>query len=209
SFDIAALELYLPLIVGARLVMVSRDITADGAQLVERLANSGATAMQATPATWRLLLEAGWQDNKHLKILCGGEALPRKLAVQLLARGASLWNMYGPTEATIWSAVHPVDLRERSIPIGRPIANPQLYVLAWPLQRVPIGVPGELYIGGIGLARGYLNRPELTAEQFIPNPFSAEPGALLYKTGDLVRYLPNGDIVFLGRIDHQVKIRGF
>jgi amino acid adenylation domain-containing protein len=208
SFDIAALELYLPLIVGACLVVVSRDVAMDGAQLMKKLANSGATVMQATPATWSLLLEAGWQDSKHLKILCGGEALPCELAVQLLARGSSLWNMYGPTETTIWSAVYPVDLQERSIHIGRPIANTQVYVLDRHLQPIPIGVPGELYVGGVGLARGYLHRPELTAERFIPNPFSTEPGARLYKTGDLVRYLPDGNLEFLGRLDDQIKLRG-
>jgi amino acid adenylation domain-containing protein len=207
SFDIAALELYLPLTTGARLVLTSRDVAADGRRLLERLEN--VTAMQATPATWRMMLEAGWQKPLPLKVLCGGEALPRDLAVQLLDRSASLWNMYGPTETTIWSAVHHVEHRDGPIPIGRPIANTEMYVLDRAMRPVPVGVAGELYIGGDGLARGYFGRPELTAEKFVPHPSSLKSGARLYKTGDLARYLPNGEIEFLGRIDHQVKIRGF
>ncbi|MCA1993256.1 MAG: amino acid adenylation domain-containing protein, partial [Coleofasciculus sp. S288] len=215
SFDIAALELYLPLIVGARLVMVSREVAADGTQLLQQLTSCGATIMQATPATWRLLLAAGWQNNKPLKILCGGEALDYSLANQLLERGTELWNLYGPTETTIWSAVHKVEPQNSAesqnglVSIGRPIANTQFYILDPYMQPVPVGVSGELHIGGVGLARGYLNRPELTAQKFIPNPFNSNPASLLYKTGDLVRYLPNGNIEFLGRIDHQVKVRGF
>jgi len=208
SFDIAALELFLPLIVGASAVVVSRQVASNGGELLKQLRHSGATVMQATPATWQLLLEAGWSRSQQLKILCGGEALHRQLANELLERSASLWNLYGPTETTIWSTIHQIDSRNGPIPIGRPIANTQVYILDRYLQPVPIGVPGELYIGGDGLARGYLNRPELTDERFIPNPFS-EPSARLYKTGDLARYLPNGDIEYLGRIDHQVKVRGF
>ena len=209
SFDIAVLELFLPITVGARLVVVSRDVAADGGRLLEDLTNTDATVMQATPATWQLLLLAGWQGSDRLKILCGGEALPRDLANQLLQRCASLWNVYGPTEATVWSTIHQVDPGDGSIPIGRPIANTQIYILDSYLQPVPIGVPGELYIGGDGLAQGYLNRPELTAEKFILNPFSSAPGGRLYKTGDLARYLPNSNIEVLGRIDHQVKVRGY
>jgi amino acid adenylation domain-containing protein/non-ribosomal peptide synthase protein (TIGR01720 family) len=215
SFDIAALELYLPLITGARLVLVSREVASDGTQLWERLTASGATLMQATPATWRLLLAAGWQGGQSLKILCGGEALDRSLAARLLERGTEVWNLYGPTETTIWSAVHKVESqksaseRDGAISIGRPIANTQIYILDSQGQPTPIGVPGELHIGGDGLARGYLNRPELTAEKFLPNPFEKAEGRRLYKTGDLARYLPNGEIEYLGRIDHQVKIRGF
>jgi surfactin family lipopeptide synthetase A len=208
SFDIAGLELYLPLTVGGRVVLVSREIAADGQRLREKLATSGVTCMQATPATWRLLLESEWQGSKGLKILCGGEAMPRELMNRLAARASSVWNMYGPTETTIWSTMHEVTSTDGPIPIGRPIANTQIYILDKCLQPVPVGVPGELYIGGTGLARGYLNLPELTAERFIPNPF-AEPGARLYKTGDLARFLPSGDVEYLGRTDHQVKIRGF
>lgn len=216
SFDIAGLELYLPMIVGARIVLVSREVASDAAQLLKTLTKSGATVMQATPATWRLLLAAGWCGNKQLKILCGGEALTRELANQLLERSNSLWNMYGPTESTIWSFVYKVEPGNGSVPIGRPIANTQIYLRdpylrrkSDPIKLVPIGVPGELLIGGVGLARGYLNQPELTNGRFIPDLLSNEAGARLYKTGDLVRYLPDGNIEFIGRIDHQVKIRGF
>jgi amino acid adenylation domain-containing protein len=224
SFDIAALELYLPLIVGAKIVLATYKTAADGSQLLEKLIKSGATVMQATPATWRLLLATGWQGTRNLKILCGGEALPAELADRLLQRCVELWNMYGPTETTIWSTVYNVGAnrqgtRTKDTPelLGRPIANTKIYILDSQNQPVPIGVPGELLIGGVGLARGYLNRPDLTQEKFIPNPFSDQPGvqeaysehSRLYKTGDLARYLPDGNIEFIGRIDNQVKIRGF
>ena len=208
SFDIAGLELYLPLIRGARVVIVESEVAADGTQLKERIA--AATVMQATPATWQMLINAGWQGQPGLKVLCGGEALSRELANELLARGVTLWNMYGPTETTIWSTTGRIDVvGDGPITIGRPMANTQVYLLDEYQRPVPIGVAGELHIGGDGLARGYLNRPQLTAEKFIPNPFSDEPDARLYKTGDLARYLANGEIEYLGRIDHQVKIRGF
>nr|AEU11006.1 NpnB [Nostoc sp. 152] len=208
AFDIAALEIFLPLTVGASVVIARRDVTLDGKQLLDLLVKSQATIMQATPATWRLLLEANYQSS-HLKILCGGEALPWELANQLLARSGSLWNLYGPTETTIWSSVYQVKSQDSLISIGRAIANTQIYILDQNLQPVPIGVPGELHIGGAGLARGYLNRPELTQEKFISNPFARDKGERLYKTGDLARYLPDGNIQYLGRIDNQVKIRGF
>ncbi|MBW4564790.1 MAG: amino acid adenylation domain-containing protein [Mojavia pulchra JT2-VF2] len=207
SFDIAVLEIFLPLTTGAKLILVSREVATDGTQLLKQLNNSAVTIMQATPATWRMLLDAGWEGNSQLKILCGGEALPYNLALQLRQRAASVWNLYGPTETTIWSTIHRVDEREAIVPIGRPIANTQIYILDKHLQPVPVGVPGELYIGGAGLARGYFNQPELTKEKFIPNPFI--PKTLLYKTGDLARYLSNGEIEYLGRIDYQVKLRGF
>jgi len=209
SFDIAALELFLPLLVGAQLVVTSREVAADGVQLAQCLQQSGATVMQATPATWQMLLTAGWSGNPALKVLCGGEALPLSLAHQLSGRCASLWNLYGPTEATIWSAVAQVEPDCEAVPIGRPIANTQFYVLDAHQQVVPVGVPGELHIGGQGLARGYLNRADLTAERFIPHPFAQQPGERLYKTGDLVRYRLDGTLAFLGRLDHQVKLRGF
>jgi amino acid adenylation domain-containing protein len=209
SFDIAGLEIYLPLSVGASVEIVSRTVASDGNQLLSKLASSDATVVQATPPTWRMLLSAGWKGGPRLKILCGGEALSRTLADQLLQSAGSLWNMYGPTETTIWSTTLQVEPARRAVPIGRPIANTQTFVLDGLLQPVPVGIAGELYIGGDGLARGYLKRPELTAEKFIPNPFSQKPAARLYKTGDMARYLPSGDIEFLGRIDHQVKIRGF
>ncbi|MDQ3563928.1 MAG: amino acid adenylation domain-containing protein [Pseudomonadota bacterium] len=208
SFDIAALELYLPLIAGARLVLASRETAADGEALSKCLADCRITLMQATPATWRLLIEAGWQGSDKLRVLCGGEALPQELADQLLARCESVSNLYGPTETTIWSSAERVRANQ-TISIGRPLANTEIYILDGALNQAPIGVPGELHIAGAGLARGYLNRPELTAEKFISNPFSDKPGARLYKTGDLARYRADGNIEFLGRIDSQVKLRGF
>jgi amino acid adenylation domain-containing protein len=209
SFDIAALELFLPLTVGARVELVPREVAADGARLTARLRETGATFLQATPASWRLLLDAGWEGTPGLSMLCGGEALPRTLADQLLGRGACLWNLYGPTETTIWSSADRVGADPGpSVPIGRAIANTSLYVLDAQLRPVPIGVAGELYIGGAGLARGYLNRPALTAERFVPDPFSDRPGARIYRTGDLARWRSDGRLEYLGRLDHQVKIRG-
>jgi thioesterase domain-containing protein/acyl carrier protein len=163
--------------------------------------------MQATPATWRMLLESGWTGLPGLKILCGGEALSRKLANQLLTAGDEVWNLYGPTETTIWSTIHKVDRRENAVPIGRPIANTTCYLLDAARQPVPAGAPGEVYIGGDGLARGYLNRAALTAERFVSSPFHA--GRRLYRTGDRAVYLPDGNIEFLGRLDNQVKLHGF
>lgn len=209
SFDIAAFELFSPLLHGARLVLVRRDEAWDGPRLAQRLASSGATVMQGTPATWRLLLEAGWRGQPGLKILCGGEAWPRELANELLRRAGAVWNGYGPTETTICSTLWQVQPGEGPLSIGRPLANTRTYVLASGMEPVPIGVPGELYIGGAGVARGYWRRPELTMERFVPDPFSGEIGARLYRTGDLVRWLPEGRLDYLGRMDQQVKIRGF
>jgi amino acid adenylation domain-containing protein len=209
SFDIAALELLLPLCVGAKLVIASRETAADGNLLLARLTSSGATVLQATPVTFRFLIEAGWTGNPKLKVLCGGEALSRELANQLLARSTSVWNMYGPTETTIWSSTIEVPGGDSPVPIGLPIDNTCFYVLDSFEQLSPIGVPGELHIGGDGLAHGYFRRPELTAAKFIHDPFRADPSARMYKTGDLVRRLANGNIEFLGRLDHQVKLRGF
>ena len=207
SFDIAGYELLLPLAVGARIVLVTRETALDGERLAAVLSRQGVTRMQVTPATWRLLLGSGWSGDSRLMALSGGEALPRDLARELLPRAGSLWNFYGPTEATIWSSVHPVTESEGPIPIGLPIANTAIHLLDRRLEPVPLGVPGELYIGGAGLARGYLGRPDLTAERFVPDPFAS--GERLYRTGDLARRLPSGEIDFLGRADHQVKIRGF
>jgi amino acid adenylation domain-containing protein len=206
SFDIAGLELFLPLVVGARIELASREVAADGSALLRLLAESGATVMQATPVTWRLLVDAGWRGG--LKVLCGGEALPERLAAELCARSDSVWNLYGPTETTVWSAARRVEPGDR-IAVGGPIANTGLYVLDSGLWPVPVGVPGELWIGGLGLARGYRNRPELTAERFVPDPFSGGLGARMYDTGDLARFRPDGAIDLLGRMDHQVKVRGF
>ncbi len=207
SFDIAALEIYLPLIVGAKLIIATQDSVADGSRLQSLLHEHQVTVMQATPTTWRLLLLTGWQNETRIKILCGGEVLPNELAKQLVARSDSVWNLYGPTETTIWSTVYQVkDVTHQPIPIGKAIPNTSLYVLNRHLEPVPVGMAGDLYIGGAGVARGYLNRPEETAEKFIPNPFGQ---GRLYKTGDLARWLPDGNLEFSGRIDDQVKRRGF
>jgi len=207
-FDIAVLEIFLPLIVGARVVLAGSETARDGVALIDLIQRSGVSVLQATPATLQMLLDVGWTGAPHLKILCGGEAWTDELAGQLLPRSGSLWNMYGPTETTVWSAVSKVEAGQ-PIVIGRPIAKTRLYVLDGALQPVPVGAPGELYIGGDGLARGYFHRPELTRERFVTDPFAAEPGARMYRTGDLVRRRPDGTLEFLGRIDHQVKIRGF
>jgi amino acid adenylation domain-containing protein len=209
SFDIAALEIYLPLIVGAKLIIAPQESVADGSRLQKLLHDHRATVMQATPTTWRLLLLSAWQNESNIKILCGGEVLPNELAKQLLARSDSVWNLYGPTETTIWSTVSQVkEVTNKPISIGKAIANTSVYVLNGHLEPVPIGSVGDLYIGGAGLARGYLNRPEATAEKFIPNPFGQ---GRLYKTGDLARWLPasRGNLEFMGRADDQVKLRGF
>ncbi|MDH5740625.1 MAG: amino acid adenylation domain-containing protein [Nitrospira sp.] len=209
SFDIAGLELYVPLLVGARVEIASRAVAMDGRQLRDLFETVQPTIMQATPATWRMLVEAGWQGSNRLRILCGGEPLPPDLAATLLDRSEALWNMYGPTETTIWSTIERIKRNDQEITIGRPIANTEVYIMDQFLQPVPVGVAGELYIGGHGLAQGYRGRPELTTERFIPHPFSTEPLARLYRTGDLARYRPDGRIVHLGRLDHQVKIRGY
>ena len=208
-FDIAALELYLPLVTGGTVIVATREETGDAAKLLARMRAAKPSVMQATPATWRMLLEAGWSGDRDLRILCGGEALPRTLASELVPRCGGLWNMYGPTETTIWSAVDRVEAGNAPVLVGHPIANTDFCVLDRDLRPVPIGVAGELCIGGDGLARGYFNRPDLTAAAFIPHPFAKTPGARVYRTGDLVRFRPDGRIEWLSRIDHQVKLRGF
>lgn len=209
SFDIAVAEIFVPLIVGGRVVIASREVAADGMELARLLARSGATVMQATPATWRMLIDAGWQGDSALRVISTGEALDRPLADQLLTRCAELWNLYGPTETTIFSGVIRVTENVGPVPIGPPIVNTSFYVLDQFMNPVPIGIYGELFIGGAGLAHGYLNRPGLTAEKFIPDSFGREPGARMYRTGDLVRYREDGSLEFGGRLDHQVKVRGF
>jgi acyl-coenzyme A synthetase/AMP-(fatty) acid ligase/acyl carrier protein len=214
AFDIAGLEIYLPLIQGAGVVLAELADMADGTRLAALVQRSGATFMQATPATWQMLLTAGWQGSPGLKVMCGGEALPGWLGEELLARVGSVWNMYGPTETTVWSTFRKLD-RTEDAPraavesIGRPIANTDVYILDRHLRPVPIGIPGDLYIGGDGLAAGYRNLPELTAEKFLRHPFSRDPDRRIYKTGDTARYRDNGDIEYLGRTDQQVKVRGF
>ncbi len=209
SFDIAALELFLPLITGAQVVLSDPKEVADGYALLARLKACGATVMQATPTLWAILLEAGFKSWHGLKMLCGGEPLQRALADRLLAGGGELWNMYGPTETTIWSAVAPVRLDSAPITIGKPIANTRLYVLDSRRQPVPAGIPGELWIAGDGVARGYHGRPDLTAERFRPDPFYPDAGSRMYATGDMARRTGDGDVVLLGRLDHQVKLRGY
>lgn len=209
SFDIAALELFLPLITGGKVVLASRDEALDGKRISDRIRTSGVTVMQATPSGWRLLLDAGWQGSEGFTILCGGEVLSRELADRLMEGGASLWNLYGPTEATLWSTISRVEAAGNPVPIGGPIANTQIYILDSHLQPVPVGVHGELCIGGDGVALGYPKWPELTAERFVPHPSSDLPGLRLYRTGDRARYRADGNIEFLGRVDNQVKIRGY
>ncbi|MFC6646345.1 amino acid adenylation domain-containing protein [Granulicella cerasi] len=206
SFDIAELELLMPLLAGGRVIIATDEEARDGALLLGLLRRTGANVMQATPGLWRVLLDAGWNSEIKLKALVGGEALPRELAKQLLAETNDVWNMYGPTETTIWSSTLRIENASETPRIGGPIANTTFYVLDGELQPLPIGVPGDLYIGGEGLARGYWNRPDLTDAAFIANPFGE---GRLYKTGDLGRWIADGTIALGGRGDSQVKIRGY
>jgi amino acid adenylation domain-containing protein len=206
AFDIAALELFLPMLTGAKLVIATDEQVTNGALLLRLLQDSHATVLQATPGAWRILLDAGWSASLPLKVLCGGEALPRDLAGKLLACSSSVWNVYGPTETTIWSSANRVTAGTAPLRIGPAIANTQFYILDDAQRLAPIGVAGELYIGGDGLARGYWNRAELTAEKFLINPFG--PGHI-YRTGDLGRWHADGTIELLGRADFQIKIRGY
>jgi amino acid adenylation domain-containing protein len=209
SFDIAGLELLLPLATGATVVIAGREEASDGALLAAALERSAATVLQATPSTWRMLFDAGWTGRPGLTALCGGEVLPADLADRLTAATARVVNLYGPTETTVWSTLAEVRPGASAPAIGRPIANTRVHVVDRRLEPVPPGASGELWIGGPGVARGYLGRPDLTAERFVPDPFAAEPGARAYRTGDLARFRPDGELEFLGRIDHQVKVRGF
>jgi len=209
SFDISALELFLPLTVGAKVIIASSEDAADGARLNALLEHSGATVLQATPTTWRMLLDAGWAGGQNFKALCGGEPLPQDLARELIPVCGELWNLYGPTETTIWSSCIRITDVDAPITIGRPIANTQIYVLDDDQRLQPIGVPGELCIAGAGVSLGYMNDPEMTSAAFIPNPYSDEPDSRLYRTGDLARWRSDGTLQHLGRIDGQVKIRGF
>jgi amino acid adenylation domain-containing protein len=206
SFDIAVLELLLPLSVGARVILADRDTVLDGAALKALLDEHDATVMQATPSGWRLLVDAGWMGRPGFKALVGGEALPQDLAEALLARCGELWNMYGPTETTVWSTCWKVQ-SGRSISIGSPIANTTVQVLDDRLEVCPVGVPGEVFIGGDGVTLGYLHRPELTAEKFLPDPY--QTGARMYRTGDRGRWRNDGLLEHMGRLDFQVKVRGY
>ena len=205
-FDISGLELYLPLLKGGQCFICSEDVARDGKRLLQEIRRIKPSVMQATPATWTMLFHAGWDNEERLKILCGGEALPDTLRRKFIAANCDVWNMYGPTETTIWSTLQHLD-GDSHVNIGKPIANTQIYIVDQKLRPVPVGAPGELCIAGDGLAKGYWNRPDITAEKFIANPF---PGnSKLYRTGDLARWRADGTIDYLGRIDHQVKIRGF
>ena len=207
AFDMSIMEILFPLIHGATCLIVSEKLAIDSLILSKKLEERKVTIMEATPTTWKMLLDAGWQGKKDLSIVCGGEQLDYSLVEQLMNQSKAVWNRYGPTETTIYVSEKKLEQR-KPVTIGRPIANTTFYVLNEDLQLVPIGAPGELYIGGIGLARRYRNRPDLTAEKFVKSPFKNSLSEKLYKTGDLVRYLSNGELEFLGRIDYQVKIRG-
>jgi amino acid adenylation domain-containing protein len=212
TFDIATLEFLLPLVSGARVVISSRETASDGRFLLEALRTRGATVMQATPATWRMLIDVGWNGQPSLKVLCGGEAMTPQLADQLIERSEAVWNLYGPTEATIWAlgyALHSSRMATRTrVPIGRPVANIQAYVLDAHFQLVPPGVTGEIFLGGVGLARGYIGRPDLDRERFLEIEVS---GVLvrLYRTGDFGKFRPDGVLEYIGREDGQIKLRGF
>jgi amino acid adenylation domain-containing protein len=209
SFDIAMLELFLPLTVGAKVIIASSETAMSGALLLEAIQTHQITVLQGTPVTWRMLIDAGWQKQTALKVLCGGEAMPRDLAEALLERSDEVWNLYGPTETTIWSTCHRLTTAEGPILVGKPIANTTTYVLNDHMRPVPIGVPGNLYIGGAGLAQGYQNNPEETARAYIPAPPDLGTTGLIYKTGDIAKFHDHGDLEIMGRSDHQVKLRGY
>jgi amino acid adenylation domain-containing protein len=209
SFDISGLELFLPLISGAQVIIADSDTAKDGRALLDIIKAEGVTIMQATPYTWRIMLEAGWDSSNPIKVLCGGEALPKELAERIAKQAASLWNVYGPTETTIWSTINEIKADDELITVGRPIDNTSIYILDNFQNPLPAGKAGEIYIGGDGVAKGYLNQPVLTAEKFVADPFSQIPNAKMYRTGDMGRFLANGEIECLGRIDSQIKIRGY
>ncbi len=212
SFDIAGLEIFGPLTAGGSVVLASRATALDGQRLATLLETAQATILQATPATWRLLLDSSWtgvRASGGLKMLCGGEALPRELAERLVSLPGELWNLYGPTETTIWSTLSRVRDTIRPIAIGRPIAETSVHVLEPSGLPAPIGVAGELCIGGAGVARGYRNQPELTAEKFVTLQLGDGAPERVYRTGDLARLRSDGQLEFVGRRDQQVKLRGF
>lgn len=208
TFDISVAEMFLPLVTGATTILVSKATAQDPQDLVNVIAATQPRFVQATPASWASMLETGWRPAQEMTLITGGEALSRSLATRLLETGCELYDCYGPTETTIWSTVCRKTAGNRFNSIGRPIANTQVYVLDAHRRPTPIGVPGELYIGGEGLARGYLNRPELNAEKFVSNPFRPDPPSRLYRTGDLCCWSADGQLEFHGRSDHQVKLRG-
>ena len=209
SFDMSIPELFLPLVAGGQVVVAPRDAQRDGYELRRLLETSGATCMQATPSGWRVLLATGWRGGARFKALVGGESLPHDLAIALAGCCGEAWNMYGPTETTVWSTCARVAAPVGAIDIGVPIDNTSVWVLDARGQPCPVGVPGELWIGGDGVALGYHRRPELTAERFVPDPFDARAGARLYRTGDLGRWRGDGALEHFGRLDSQVKVRGY
>ena len=206
SFDISVLELFLPLIQGGCVEIVSKAVATDGEQLAGLLERETITVMQATPSTWKMLLDTGWQGNKSLKVLVGGEAPPKEVIEKLISKCGEVWNMYGPTETTVWSSCSNITSADE-ITIGQALDNTQLYVLDKNMQPVPEDSEGLLYIGGKGLARGYLFRDDLTDERFVEN--INEPGEKIYNTGDVVYAHSDGGIEYLRRADNQVKLRGF
>jgi amino acid adenylation domain-containing protein len=209
SFDIATMEMFLPLAAGGTLVVGDRFIAADPLRLAATIKQFDITYQQATPITWRLLASSGWEGKRDLKVITGGEALPRDLANQVVRLVAELWNCYGPTETTIWSGALRIQSEEGVVPVGPPVANTRFYVLGETGRLLPPGVPGELYIGGIGVGNGYLDRPQLTMQRFLPDPFAPVPGSRMFRTGDLVRLINGNEFEFFGRLDHQVKLRGY
>ena len=209
SFDIAGLEIFLPLITGACVVLLSGATAADARALISDISRCAPTVMQATPSTWRMLLDSGWQGSSRLKILCGGERLSRELASELLSKSSSLWNLYGPTETTIWSTACHITSSMRRIPVGRPIRNTQIYILDKSLSPVSRGCTGEIFISGAGVARGYVNRPDLTSSKFLRDPFSPDPSQRMYRTGDVGHEAPDGQLEITGRMDDQIKFHGY
>ena len=209
SFDISVLELMLPLVSGTPIVLATREQAYDPIALRELIESTGVSVIQATPATWRLLIDAGWQGAPNIKAMTGGEALRPDLAVELMARTGELWNLYGPTEATVWATCWKVQSPEKGIYVGRPVANTTISIRDEQGRVLPDGEEGEICIGGDGVTTGYLNRPELTAERFVRDPVPEANGARYYRTGDLGRLLPDGLLQHLGRMDFQVKVRGF
>lgn len=207
SFDPVFLELFLPLLKGATIIMADEETARDGRLLLDFLQNEDISILQATPTTWQMLLDSGWGKHISLKALCGGEALSIGLANQLLERCSELWNIYGPTETTVWSIIKKIEKDDYPITIGKPISNMQLYLIDGNDNLVAPGMVGEICIAGDGMTLGYWNREDLNAEKFIENPFSAEYKTL-YKSGDLGKLTSNGEIQCLGRVDQQVKIRG-
>ncbi len=208
SFDMSGLDLFAPLTSAATLLLVPREIIPQPQAVLAYLAEHGATSFQATPTAWRMLVEAGWTGTPALRVLTGGEALSQSLADKLTAAGSEVWNLYGPTEATIYVCVASLSPGD-PVTLGRPLEGTTLHVLDERGAPVTPGEEGLLFLGGPQVARGYLNRPELTAQRFVPNAFSTEPGARLYNTGDVVRQGPDGSLEYLGRRDDQVKVRGY